>query len=177
MSDIARPDATRLRPTFTLRVDLPREEAIERLRSRLDESSSRDCWKGKGRWCEIHLPEEEQRIWTPHLSLRLDHEDRGSSIFGRFAPKPEVWTFFMFVYVLVVFLILFGATLGYVQWASNERAWGMWAVWIGIPVLGLIHLAAYVGQRLGQAQMEDLKSRLDEVVTGLPVVDAGDPQS
>lgn len=169
MSEPVRPDATRLRPTFTLRLDLPREEAIERLRAQLAESRSRDCWKGKGRWCEIHLPEEEQRIWTPHLSLRLDHEAEGSSIFGRFAPKPEVWTFVMFVYVLVVFLILFGATFGYVQWASNERAWGLWAIWLGVPFLGLIHLAAYIGQRLGKRQMEELKSRLDEVVVGLPV--------
>ncbi|MDT8341049.1 MAG: hypothetical protein RQ751_06010 [Longimicrobiales bacterium] len=174
MSDPARPDATRLRPTFTLRLDLPREEAIERLRARLEASRSRDCWRGKGRWCEIHLPDPEQRIWTPHLSLRLDHEHEGSSIFGRFAPRPGVWTFFMFLYALVVFLILFGATLGYVQWASNERAWGLWAVWAGIPVLGLIHLAAYVGQRLGRAQMEELKSRLDEVLEGLPLQERGD---
>jgi len=169
MSDPVRPDATRLRPTFTLRLDLPREEAIQRLRSQLATSRSRDCWRGKGRWCEIHLPQEEQKVWTPHLSLRLDHEGEGSSIFGRFAPKPEIWTFFMFLYVLVLFIILFGATFGYVQWASNEPAWGLWAVWIGIPVLGLIHLAAYLGQRLGKAQMEELKSRLDEVVEGLPV--------
>jgi hypothetical protein len=155
-------------------LDLPREDAIELLRSQLAESRSRDCWKGKGRWCEIHLPEEEQKIWTPHLSLRLDHEDRGSSIFARFAPKPEIWTFFMFLYVLVVFLILFGATFGYVQWASNEPAWGLWAVWLGLPVLGLIHLAAYMGQRLGRSQMEDLKSRLDEVVGELPIRSEGE---
>jgi hypothetical protein len=45
---------------------------------------------------------------------------------------------------------------------------------LGIPFLGLIHLAAYLGQRLGQSQMEDLKSRLDEVLEGLPVDGPGD---
>ena len=101
--------------------------------------------------------------------MRLDHEKVGSSIFGRFAPKPEVWTFFMFLYVLVAFLALFGAVFGYVQWASNEPPWGLWAVWIGIPLLGLLHLASYVGQRLGKDQMEELRSRLDEVTAGLPL--------
>ena len=167
--ETVKPDPARLRPQFKLHLDLPREEAIQVLRAQLADSRSRDCWKGKGRWCEIHLPETEQRLWSPHLSLRLDHESQGSSIFGRFAPKPEVWTFFMFLYVLVAFLILFGGTFGYVQWASGEPAWGLWAVWLGIPFLGLIHLAAYLGQRLGQSQMEDLKSRLDEVLEGLPV--------
>jgi hypothetical protein len=169
MPDSIRPDAARFRPHFRLLVDLPREEAIALLRSRLAESRSRDCWKGKGRWCEIHLPEQEQRLWTPHLSLRLDHEPQGSSIFGRFAPRPEVWTFFMFLYVLVAFLILFGGTFGYVQWASGEIAWGLWAVWLGLPFLALLHIASYVGQRLGQAQMEELQARLDEVTQGFPV--------
>ena len=168
------PDATRLRPVFKLHMDLPREEAIELLRARLAQSRSRDCWQGKGRWCEIHLPDAEQKLWSPHLSLRLDHEEAGSSIFGRFAPKPGVWTFFMFLYVLVVFLILFGATFGYVQWVSNEPAWGLWAVWLGIPVLGLIHLASYVGQRLSRDQMQELKSRLDEVIDGLPVQESSE---
>lgn len=171
MSAPAHPDPTRLRPTFKLHLELPREDAIELLRARLASSRSRDCWSGKGRWCEIHLPREEQRVWSPHLSLRLDHEEAGSSIFGRFAPKAEVWTFFMFLYVLVAFLVLFGATFGYVQWASGEPAWGLWAVWVGIPVLGLLHLASYLGQRLGRTQMEELKSRLDEVVGGLPLAE------
>ena len=83
--------------------------------------------------------------------------------------EPEVWTFFMFVYSLVAFLVVFGGIFGYVQWASNEAAWGLWAIWIGIPVLGLLHLVSYLGQRKSQAQMWDLKTRLDEVTAGLPV--------
>jgi len=169
MKKPAQPDAIRLRPVFKLRVDLPREEAIELLRTQLAQSRSRDCWKGEGRWCEIHLPEDEQRIWSPHLSLRLDHEESGSSIFGRFAPNPEVWTFFVFLYALVAFLALFGAIFGYVQWASDEPAWGLWAVWVGLPVLGLLHLVSYLGQRLGREQMAELKGRLDEVLEDLPV--------
>lgn len=172
MTTPPQPDAARLRPTFKLHVDLPREEAIQTLRRRLDESSSRDCWSGKGRWCEIHLPREEQRIWTPHLSIRLDHEEQGSSIFGRFAPRPEIWTFFIFLYVGIAFLVLFGAVLGYVQWVSDEAAWGLWAVWLGVPALLLLHGVSYLGQRLGENQMRDLKSRLDEVLEPVPVREA-----
>jgi hypothetical protein len=167
----AHADARKLRPSFRVRVDLPRDEAIDSLRGKLASSRSADCWKGKGRWCEIHLPQEEQRVWSPHLSLRLDHEGDHSSIFARFAPKPEVWTFFMFLYVLVAFLVVFGGIFGYVQWASNESAWGLWAVWLGTPFLGLLHLASYIGQRLGEGQMQELQDRLEEVLEGLPAED------
>lgn len=149
-------DRPELRPTFTVPLDLERDDAIERIREGLvqrDELVGR--WRGKGRWAEIFVPDSEKRLWSPHLSIRTDEEDGGSSLFGRFAPHPEVWTLFMFVYFGVAFLVLFGATFAYVQWASDEPAWGIWSVWIGVPVLLSLHAASAIGQRLGRDQMRD----------------------
>lgn len=158
-----------LRPTFTVRLAADRDEAAAAIRARMaatPELAGR--WRGRGRWVELYVPEEERRIWSPYLSIRVDEEGAGSVLFGRFAPHPEVWTFFMFLYFLVAFLVLFGATLGYVQWVSDERAWGLWAVWIGVPFLALIHAASAVGARLGQEQMRRLKARLDGIIAEIP---------
>jgi hypothetical protein len=168
----------RLRPTFRLPLATDRETAIETIRGRLtaDERFA-GRWRGKGRWAEIYVPHKQRRLWSPHLSLRLDREGKdGCSLFGRFAPHPEVWTFFMFLYIGLAFGAVFGAVLGYVQWASNEAAWGLWALAIGLPAIGLIHLAGALGQRLGQSQMRALKEELDEIVDGLTDVapDAAD---
>jgi hypothetical protein len=78
----------------------------------------------------------------------------------------------MFLYFLVAFIVLFGATLGYVQWASEETAWGMWAVWVGIPLLLAIHGASAVGARLGQSQMRRLRAELDDLLAGAPELGA-----
>jgi len=158
-----------LRPTFTIPLVPPREEAIAAIRAELagtPELAGR--WRGKGRWAELFLPEQERRLWTPYLSIRLDVEPSGCTLFGRFAPHPEVWTFFMFLYFLVAFIVLFGATLAYVQWASGEPASGLWAVWIGIPVMGLIHLASAVGARLAQGQMARLRDELTRILSAIP---------
>lgn len=164
-----------LRPTFTIPLAGPREGAVASIRERLaaaPELAGR--WRGKGRWAEVYLPETERRIWSPYLSVRLDEEGAGCTLFGRFSPHPEVWTFFMFLYVLVAFIVLFGATLGYVQWASGERAWGLWAVWIGVPVLGLIHGASAMGVKLAQAQMRRLRGELEGVLRSVPGLVEGD---
>lgn len=161
-------DAPRLRPTFTVPLAMTREQAIERIRDAFvarDELQGR--WRGKGRWAEIHVPAHERKIWSPHLSLRIDHEKDGCTLFGRYAPDPEVWTFFMFVYFGVAFLVVLGGIFGYVQWASNEAPWGLWAVWIGLPIIILLHLASWTGQRLGQDQMRSLRATLDEVLVDL----------
>jgi hypothetical protein len=159
----------RLRPTFRLPIAQDRDTAIAEIRRRLvaDERFA-GRWRGKGRWAELYVPDEERRLWSPHVSLRLDPEgDSGCTLFGRFAPHPEVWTFFMFLYVGLVFGAVFGAVLGYVQWVSNEAAWGFWLVGVGLPGIGLIHLASAVGQRLGQGQMVRLMTEVDGLLDGL----------
>jgi hypothetical protein len=157
-----------LRPTFNVPLNLPRKRAAEEIRTRLlarDDLAGR--WRSKGRWVDLYVDERDRRIWSPYLSARLDEDGDSCSVFARFAPHPEVWTFFMFLYFLVAFIILFGGTFGYVQWASQEPAWAMWAVWGGLPVLAVIHVASYVGSRLGQEQMHELKGILVDVVSGL----------
>jgi hypothetical protein len=157
-----------IRPTFTVPLTVSREEATEALRLRLQEREDlAGLWRGKGRWVDVYVPESERRIWSPYLSVRLDEENGTCSVFGRFAPHPEVWTFFMFVYFLVTFLVLFGATLGYVQWVSDEPAWALRTVWVGVPILLLCHLASFVGSRLGQEQMLELRAVMDELLEGL----------
>lgn len=161
-------DTGQLRPTFTVPVRMSREEAIEAIRAafvRRSELSGR--WRGKGRWAELYVPSSERRIWSPFLSIRIDREDEECSLFGRFAPSPAVWTFFMFVYGGVVFLVIFGAIFGYVQWASGTAAWALWSVWIGVPLLAVLHGISWIGQRLGRYQMIRLKAELEDVLLDL----------
>ncbi len=154
-----------LRPTFHVRLEYPCDVAVERIRAGLvAREDLHGRWRGKGRWAEIYVPERTRKLWSPRLSLRVDDAGDASELFGRFEPNPEVWTFFMFVYFGVAFLVVFGGTLGYVQWASGEPAWGLWAVWIGVPLIGLLHLVSAVGQRLGREQMRDLHILVFEVL-------------
>lgn len=168
----------RLRPTFTVPLKLERSEAIDRICDGLAASVPASRWLGKGRWAEIHVPGDERRIWSPYLSLRLDEldahhratgqpEGTRSVLFARFAPRAEVWTGFVFLYSVIAFLALLGGIFGYVQWASKESPWGLWALAIGVPILIGLHIASGVGQRLSHDQMVELKSILDPVVEPL----------
>lgn len=159
----------RLRPTLRLPLVADRDTAIAEIRRRLvaDERFAGQ-WRGKGRWAELCVSHEERRLWSPHVSLRLDAEaESGCTLFGRFAPHPEVWTFFMSLYVGLAFGVVFGAVLGYVQWVSNEAAWGFWVVGAGLPAIGGIHLAGAVGQWLGEGQMVRLTEEVDGLLDGL----------
>lgn len=157
-------DATRLRPSFTRELPVPADEAILRLREALRAPDLRGSSMAAGRCAELLVDRSERRVWSPHLNIRIDDSPAGSIMRCRFSPRPDIWTGIMFIYFLVVFLILFGATLGYVQQLSNEPAWGFWAIPAGLLVLVCIHVAGYVGQRLAADQMRELQRRLDSLM-------------
>ncbi|MDT8368618.1 MAG: hypothetical protein RQ745_05395 [Longimicrobiales bacterium] len=172
------PSPTPLRPTFTVPLTAGREDAVARIRAGLSESVPANRWVGKGRWAEIHLPGDESRIWSPYLSLRVDDfdahhrraghpESTRSVLFVRFAPRPEVWTGFVFLYAMIAFLTLLGGILAYVQWASGEAPWGGWVMAGGIPLLASLHLASWLGRRWSRDQMRELQALLEPVVAPL----------
>ena len=167
-------DAARLRPKFDLDFPVPADEAMERIRQGLDTPELRHRTMSAGRHAEFHVDASERKVWSPRLTVQVEDAPGGSSLRGRFAPRADVWTGFMFVYFLVVFLIVFGATLGYVEQVSDETPWGYWAIPAGLAVIAGIHGLSYLGQRLAEDQMRELRGQLDSVLSRQfePVLDS-----
>jgi hypothetical protein len=146
-------DAARMRPRFSVELPVSAEEAVRRLRDGLDTPELRNCTRTAGSCADFHVDDEVRRIWSPRLAVRIEEAPGGSVLHGRFSPRPDVWTGFMFVYFLV-------------QQASGEPAWGYWAVPVGLLVIVGIHLLSYLGQRRAADQMRELRGRLDSVLDG-----------
>ena len=157
-------DPARLRPRFSFELPVPADEAILRLREGLDAPDTGGQSMAAGRHIEFLVDRADRRIWSPRLAVRVDDSPPGSVALARFSPRPDIWTGFMFVYFVMVFAVVFGATFGYVQQVSGERPWGYWGVPLGLLVIGGIHLAGYVGQRLAADQMLELRGRLDAIL-------------
>jgi hypothetical protein len=158
-------EGARMRPKFNLELPIPVDAAIRRIGAGLDTQELRESAATAGRHAEFRVDQTKRKIWSPRLEVRVEDAPGGSSLHGRFAPRPDVWTGFMFVYFLAWFAVVFGATLGYVQQVSDERAWGFWAVPIGLLIIVGIHAASFVGRRLAEDQMRELRGKLDSVLS------------
>ena len=158
-------EGARMRPKFNLELPIPADEAIHGIREGLDTPGLRESTMAAGQFAEFLVDRSERKIWSPRLEVRIEDASAGASLHGRFAPRPDVWTGFMFVYFLAWCAGVFGATLGYVQQASRESPWGYWAVPVGLLIAAGIHAASYVGQRLAVDQMRELRGRLDSVLS------------
>lgn len=156
----------KLQPTFSLDVPQHPDEAIQRIRAAIKSPELSGHAVSAGRCVDFKIEKSDQRFWSPHLSVQAFESDdgEGTQFYGRFAPRPEVWTGFMFFYFLVAFGICAAGIYGYVQWVLDATPWAFGLVPAGIVAIVLLHVASLIGQGLSTDQMKLLRSRFDRAV-------------
>ena len=156
--------APRVRPRFELELADDPDRVMEKLRERLPECP-RCTGVSVGRHAELFVPEEEQRVWSPWLSVTAEEAETGGAVVrGRFAPHPHVWTLYMFLAIGLGFSLLVGVTWGYAQWAMDQTPWALLSLPAGVIIGGALYLVSLAGQRLGSDQIEHLEDALVELI-------------
>ncbi len=153
-----------MQPTFTRELPIRAEAAIAGIRSAIGSLDSLRNAKAAAGCAEFSIDPSERRFWSPHLSVQFYDTERGSQLFGRFSPRPEVWTFFMMVYFIMVFLMFVGGLYGYVQWLMGGSLWAVVFIPIGAVAIVMLHLASLFGQGLSRDQMEVLQQQFDGTI-------------
>lgn len=156
--------APRVRPRFEFELAADPDRVMEKLRERLPECPN--CTGvSVGRHAELFVPEEEQRVWSPWLSVTAEaSESNGAVVRGRFAPHPHIWTLYMFLSFGLGFGLLVGVTWGYAQWAMDQTPWALLSLPLGIVLGGALYLVSLAGQKLGHDQIEHLEEALIELL-------------
>ena len=159
----------RLRPTFEIPVSVSRVEVIERLRKAAQEVGKPARFRMFGEYGELHLPAEQHRLWSPHLTFYISQPGPGagldeSSVHGRFAPRVDVWTVVWIGYLLLLFTAFFAGALGFSQWQVGEAVWGFWVALAALVSLAAIYLVAHFGQQWSVDQMQQLRDELEAIL-------------
>jgi hypothetical protein len=162
-----------IRPTFQIHLSASREDAITRFEVAMLQQTPTALYLTHGEYAEFHLEDELHRLWSPHLSVYFlqGSSDTECELFGRFAPRPNIWTLVWIFYLAFFCCIFFASIFGGSQWMIGHFPWGL-AIAAATMVLYLgLFLASQIGQSLCHDQMELLRSRLDDVlfIAGLEV--------
>jgi hypothetical protein len=156
--------APRIRPRFELELADDPDVVMQRLRSKLAQCP-RCTGVSVGCHAELFVPEAEQRLWSPWLSVTVEPVAAGGSrLRGRFAPLPNVWTLYMFLAFALGFALLVGVTWGYAQWAMGQTPWALLSLPSGLVLGVALYLVSVVGQRLGHEQITRLENVLLELL-------------
>lgn len=155
----------RLRPTFEIQVNQTKQEVIEKLTRLQRQIAEKRLFLMFGEYGELHLPAAEHRLWSPHLSFYINEVNQQTSVYGRFAPRIDVWTVVWIAYLVFIFTAFFGAILGFSQWTLGETAWGMWIALAATALWLSLFAIAHVGQQWSSDQMHVLRNRLEKMLT------------
>jgi hypothetical protein len=154
------------RPRFEEVVPWPPEEVGRRVRTALDAAGGRvrgSVWK---RVVQLAMPEDETHFWSPHLDVSLLGQDDGTTrLFGRFAPRPQIWTGFVAAQAVCWFSCLGALVWGMSEAMLGKGTVGWWLALVFALLGGMVYLTAYVGQNLGQGQMFVLRRFLDDALS------------
>ena len=152
----------RVRPRFTIEVDVDPDQLMERLRERLP-GCSRCTGVSVGRHAELFVPARERRLWSPWLSVTVEKVAGGAVLKGRFAPHPSIWTLYLFLAFSLAFAVLIGVSWGYAQWALGHTPWALASLPGAILLGGALFSVSIIGQRMGAEQMTQLRAALEEL--------------
>lgn len=159
--------SARMRPRFEVMVPCSSRAAAERIDAALGHADARCRGKVFGSHAVLYVPREEERVWSPFLSLDLVGVGDGTFVRGLFGPKPSVWTFFMACYAVCAFLALAALGFAYAQWSIGQPLWALSVV--GLAALGALATYGFAryGQWRGHTQMDALRRFLDDALGSL----------
>lgn len=154
----------RLQPAFARYVADDVDMALAKLREAIGTSEFAGRIESAGACLDLKVPRAERRFWSPHLSVQLSAHSRGTELYCRFSPRPEIWTGVMAAYYAAVFAMFIAGIYGYVQWMLGIAPWALLVIPIAGLLIASLHMASLIGQELSSDQMEDLEARLDRLM-------------
>ncbi|MCF6341673.1 MAG: hypothetical protein L3J31_02560 [Bacteroidales bacterium] len=140
---------------------LTTEEIMDSIVGKLRENKEKVSGNTLLNHAYLKIPEDEQDYWSPELHVSVEQVKGGSLVNGVVGPKPKIWTMFMFFYMGIIIIFIFGGALGVSQWMLGMEAPWLWSVPVAALLWLMVFLAAKFGQKQANRQMARLRNFLD----------------
>lgn len=159
----------RVRPRFSQVLDMPLEEARTQIVEGAKEHADRCEVKSFPGYICLRIPEPQRHFWSPRLNLSLDPTDEGKTrIEGTYGPNANVWSIFLYGYLLTGTMGTFSGVFGFAQWMIGAYPWALWIFGTMVAIAAGMYVSAQFGQKLG-AQQTFVLHQTYETAMGRPV--------
>ncbi|MFT7899392.1 GTP-binding protein [Tenacibaculum ascidiaceicola] len=147
-----------LKPRFQLEYEINSQVLLEEIKKHLNDVSKYKM-KVVDNHVVIDVPENESHLWSPQLHIEIEEvSETSSNIKGLFGPKPQVWTFFMFLHFLVGTAFVIFAIIAYSNWSLKKITMLPIVMLVVLPIAWVaLYLVGSLGKSTGKKQMDELK--------------------
>jgi hypothetical protein len=147
----------RIRPRFKHTSKYSAEQIIEKIRLQFKEESC-DFYAEQllSNFIVIKMKTDYQQFWSPQLSISIDKAEEGCILRGLYAPKPAIWSFFVFLYTGIGVGVLFAGLYGLARISLHLQAPILWLIPLLLGFALFLYLLAQAGQKFSAQQLFDI---------------------
>jgi len=147
-----------LRPRFKMNFMESQQKLLAKFQGNVKNADCNYCVKVIDGHIVIDIPAEENHFWSPQLNIEIEQIDENRSIVkGLFGPKPQVWTFFMFIHFAMAVAFIGFSIIAYVKWSLKSDYTTSLIVTVALPILWVImYFLGSLGKKRGHKQMDEL---------------------
>ncbi|HEY9170565.1 MAG TPA: GTP-binding protein [Lutibacter sp.] len=155
-----------LRPRFKLNIDESQEKLLSKFQSNVKNTNCNYCVKVTDGHIVIDFPEKENHFWSPQLNIEIEKVEENKSIVkGLFGPKPQVWTFFMFIHFVMAIAFIGFSIMAYVKWTLKSDYKMALIITFTLPMLWIVmYFLGSLGKKRGHQQMDELHGFMMETL-------------
>ncbi len=158
-----------LRPSFSHELEFDVETARQRIMTQVESDASKCELKSFPGFICLRIPLADRHFWSPRLNISLEETETGhTQVHGMFGPNANMWSSYLYGYLIIGSVGIFSGILGGCQWMLKQSAWGLWVLGAMLVIAAGMLLAAQIGQRLAASQMTQLH-RIYESAVGQEV--------
>lgn len=155
----------RVRPRFSHTVGLDLESTQQRIARHIQPDEHRCEVKNFPGYLCLRIPEDERHFWSPRLTLSLEATDDGKTrIEGIYGPNANVWSLFLYGYLITGTLATFAGCIGLVEVMIDHTPWGLWVLGLMIAAAAALYITAQFGQKLGARQTYQLHMAYESAI-------------
>lgn len=139
----------RFRHVINLELDATQRQIVEHVSPEMNRCEVKNF---PGYVC-LRIPESDRHFWSPRLTLSLESAEEGKTVIeGIYGPNANVWSLFLYGYLIVGTLAVFAACIGLVQVMIDHTPWGLWVLGLMLAAVIILYVVAQFGQKLGVQQ-------------------------
>ena len=141
------------RPHFSQTLDLSPDEARAKLVAAVEESDEDFEVRSFPGFVCLRVPPADRHFWSPRLNVSFEPaEGGGTRVEGIYGPNANVWSLFLYGYLILGSIALFSGCIGFAQRALCRCCWGLWIFWTAVGLGFGLWIVAQFGQKLGAHQ-------------------------
>jgi hypothetical protein len=148
----------RLRPRFEHKTNFSKARLHDRLTD-LKKTHQDLRFKQSDDHIWIHLPKDQEKIFTPHLHLEiLEDPDHQTRIKGLYSPNSVYWTLFMFLHFILATAFIALMIIAYSKSVLNDSIKLYIFLMIGVVLIWIsLYVFARINRRKGLPQAKSLE--------------------